>query len=68
MHRGAPPDPEMIRVLSLHVFGFLITNLEQDAWDIMEGVGHENEVEAWRLVNFNVAQRTQSELLSCQDR
>ena len=55
------------RVLSFHLFGFLITNLDQDAWDIMDGVGDENGLEVWRLVNLNVTQRTQSELLSFQD-
>ena len=50
------------RGLSFHLIDFLITNLEQDDWDIMEGVGDENGLEV-----ISVTQRTLAELLSFQD-
>ena len=64
----SPEVPNDLEVFSFNVHVFLNTNLEDDAWNIFDNLGaFLNAVEVWRLVNFEVAQKTQAERLNLED-
>ena len=55
-------------VLSFHLHGFLDTNLTDDAWNIFDNVGtDQNGLEVRRLVNLETAQKTQAERLTLEN-
>ena len=58
--RGICNNP---RVLAFHLFGFLNRNLVGEAWDVYDSVDGNNGLEVWRLINLDVAQKTQAEFL-----
>ena len=64
----SPEVSNDLEVFSFNVHVFLNTNLEDDAWNIFDNLGaFLNAVEVWRLVNFEVAQKTQAERLNLED-
>ena len=57
-----------MEVLSFHLHMFLNTNLTDDAWNIFDNLGTEqNGLEVWRLVNLEAAQKTQAERLTLEN-
>ena len=57
-------EPE---ALGYHLWGWLNSNLIEDAWDIFDNVDYEQGFEVWRVVNQDLTQKTQSELLNLED-
>ena len=68
-HNSVSPEvTNDLEVFSFNVHVFLNTNLEDDAWNIFDNLGaFLNGVEVRRLVNFEVAQKTQAERLNLED-
>ena len=55
-------------VLSHHIWGFLNTNLSQDAYDIFLNVERSMGFEAWRRVVRGITKRSQADLLKLEDK
>ena len=54
-------------VVSYHLWGWLNSNLLDDAWDIFDGAEMEDGLEVWRLLNVDVTQKTLAERLDLED-
>ena len=54
-------------VISYHLWGWLNTNLTDDAWDIFDGADMEDGFEVWRLLNVDVTQKTLAGRLGLED-
>jgi hypothetical protein len=54
-------------VVSYHLWGWLNSNLIDDAWDIFDGAEMEDGFEVWRLLNVDVTQKTLAERLDLED-
>ena len=54
-------------VVSYHLWGWLHSNLTDDAWDVFDGADMEDGFEVWRLLNVDVTRTTRVARLGLED-